>query len=249
MVFPAALLLASPASARPEDEAEFIAEAAGEAKHTDRLTIAVHLAALSDYRDRGASYSEGEPAIQGSLTLIHDSGFYAGLFASSIGNQDLLGAAEIDFYGGWAGQVAPGLTLDAMALYYYYPDSDEGIFPFTDLFETTIQLSGELGPFRPRAGIWYAWNQAALGNQDNLYLFTDLDVPLGTAPLTATFHVGYTDGGFSIAPDGTTFDWSAQLAFQSEAGLGLAVKYIGMDGPRVKDLTDDTVILVLSMEF
>lgn len=239
---------ARPALALPEEQVEEAVAGTTE-DHSGPFDVSASVTFVSDYRDRGLSYSDGKPALQGIATVSHQSGFYAGMFASTIGNQDLLGVAEVDLFGGWAGEVVPGITANAMLLYYFYPDADEGIFPSTDLFETSFQLSGQVGPVQPTVGAWYSWGQTATGNQDNLYLFADIAIPIARTPLTATFHAGYTDGVYSIAADGNTLDWSAELGWQIQLGVSLAVKYIGNDGPEIRNFSDDNVTVALTLDF
>ena len=42
------------------------------------VTVSGSVALVSDYRFRGVSQSDEEAAIQGGITLTHESGFYAG---------------------------------------------------------------------------------------------------------------------------------------------------------------------------
>ncbi|MGV3653832.1 MAG: TorF family putative porin [Noviherbaspirillum sp.] len=82
-----------------------------------------NVALVSDYRFRGISQTFRRPAVQGGFDYAHSSGFYLGNWNSSLsGVQYPDGAGlEMDFYGGYRFEAAPGLTLDAGALYYYYP--------------------------------------------------------------------------------------------------------------------------------
>lgn len=93
-------------------------------------TFTGNLSLVTDYRFRGISQTYGLPAVQGGFDYAHASGFYAGTWASNvystagngIGTSYTNGAGlEWDFYGGYKFEVAPELTLDVGALYYYYP--------------------------------------------------------------------------------------------------------------------------------
>lgn len=214
----------------------------------DGVQLMAHAAILSDYRFRGLSYSEGEPVVQASLVAAHESGLYGGVFVSSLGNHDYYGAVEVDFFAGWAKAITPAITADVSLLYYYYPDGNSAL-PNIDSFETALQLTGDFGAFSPKVGIWYAWEQAALGGKDNLYLFGDLVWRAPGTPLEAKVHAGYTDGAYSIAADRTSIDWSAGVGFRLADNILLGVEYVGMGGPKVKDYTDDTIVASLSMDF
>lgn len=64
-------------------------------------TISANVGVVSDYRFRGISQSNEEPALQGGVDYAHDSGVYLGLWGSSVEFGDA--SAEIDLYGGWGG--------------------------------------------------------------------------------------------------------------------------------------------------
>ncbi len=218
-------------------------------KQNRPVAVFAEVTLLSDYRFRGLSYSAGDPVAQGTVTLLHESGFYGGLFASSLSDDPFYGDVEIDIFAGWTGEIAPRLTADATVLYYYYPDAVQVPGASSDSFETAFQLSAQLGVLQPKIGIWYSWKQAALGNQDNFYLFADLTAPIPQTPLSATVHIGHTDGAHSQAADNKTFDWSAGLELDAGHGIALGIDYIGMSGPRIRDFTDDTVMLRASIHF
>ena len=55
------------------------------------VTVSANVALTSDYRFRGVSLSNGDPAIQGGIDVGHDSGFYVGTWASSIEGGDAYG--------------------------------------------------------------------------------------------------------------------------------------------------------------
>ena len=55
------------------------------------VTVTGNVALVSDYRFRGISLSGGDPALQGSINLNHESGLYAGIF--DVGNSHLFSCA------------------------------------------------------------------------------------------------------------------------------------------------------------
>jgi uncharacterized protein (TIGR02001 family) len=179
----------------------------------------------SDYRFRGISRSNEDPAIQGSLTLSHESGFYAGAWASSLDDNPRLGGGEVDLYGGWAGEIASGTDLDVGLTYYAFPDGEERLGG-NDYLEPYARVSHTLGPVRATVGAAYAWSQAATGNDDNLYLFTDLSAGIPATRFTVKAHAGYSNGG--MAPTGDYLDWS--LGVDAVAGpVTLGVAYVDTD--------------------
>lgn len=237
-----ALLAASPAQAQDETDPPSAVEVSG------------NVAIVSDYRFRGVSLSGGDPAIQGGIDIAHESGFYIGTWGSSIddGGTDLLGDMELDIYGGWSGEVSDGVTVDVGLLYYMYPT--EGLGADTDYFEPYASVGFTLGPAEATVGAAYAFEQDALGGNDNLYLYTDFGVGIPNTPISLSAHLGYTDG--QLAPPllaGTTddsgLDWSLGASATVLGGLDLGVSYVGVEGPSIDGFTDDAVVATLGMSF
>lgn len=82
----------------------------------------------SEYLYRGIAQTRGKPAIQGGFDYAHASGFYAGVWGSSISwiNDGVAGASanvEIDVYGGYKGSLGGDLGYDVGVLTYNYPGS------------------------------------------------------------------------------------------------------------------------------
>ncbi|WP_324741909.1 TorF family putative porin [Tsuneonella sp. CC-YZS046] len=230
---------ATPALAQEESESD--------------LTVSGNVAIVTDYRFRGVSLSDGKAAVQGGIDLAHSSGFYVGTWASSLEDSPLYGSMELDIYGGWSGEVTSGLNLDVGLLYYAYPTKDDGVGP-SDIFEPYVKLSTTVGPVGATLGVAYAWDQDSLGDEDNLYLFADLEVGIPSTPITLSGHIGYTDG--PLAPeyllggtDKTAIDWSIGASATILGGLSLGVSYIGSQGPNVDDYTDNAVVGTLSYSF
>ncbi|MGD9472303.1 MAG: TorF family putative porin [Novosphingobium sp.] len=236
----AASILASAAVATPafaQDEAE------------SDITVSGNVALVSDYRFRGFSLSDGDPAIQGGIDIAHSSGFYVGTWGSSI--DDLgsgLGEMELDIYGGWSGEVTSGLTVDVGLLYYAYPAKSNG-YGAADYFEPYLSLSTDLGPVNATVGVNYAWDQNSLGDQDNLYIHGELEAGIPNTPITLSAHLGYTDGFFTITSDGNAFDYSVGASVTVLGGLSLGVTYTGVEGPSINDFSDDAVVGTLSYSF
>lgn len=67
---------------------------------------------VSDYRFRGLSESGGDVAIQPSVTISHDSGFYIGAWGSNIEDTPTYGEIEANIYGGYATEIASGTEVD-----------------------------------------------------------------------------------------------------------------------------------------
>lgn len=244
---PAAILVAgalAPVLAHAQDETE----------SASPVTVTGSVGLVTDYRFRGVSLSGGDPAVQGGATLTHDSGFYAGAWASSIddGGTDIYGDVELDLFGGWSGSVAEGIGLDVGLLYYAYPSNAEGVD--AEYFEPYATLSGTLGPVQAKLGVAYAWEQDSLAGNDNLYVFTKLSAGIPNTPFTLNAGLGYTDG--ALAPpllagtaDDTGFDWTIGASATVLGNVTLGVAYTGVEGPSIDGFTDDAIVGSVTFSF
>jgi uncharacterized protein (TIGR02001 family) len=215
------------------------------------ITITGNVALTSDYRFRGVSLSGGDAAIQGGITATHSSGFYVGTWSSSISGGPVYGNQELDVFGGWTGELTSGLSLDAGLLYYVYPGGHTGK---ANYFEPYASLITSIGPAAVKVGVAYAWDQKSLGSDDNLYVFTNVDVGIPDTPVTINTHIGYTDG--VLAPDilagggdKNGLDWLIGATAKVYGPLSLSVSYVGTEGSKVDSLTDDAIVATLTASF
>lgn len=199
---------------------------------------------VSDYRFRGISLSDEDVAVQGTLTATHKSGFYVGTWASSLEDSPVYGHTEVDLYGGWSGEIASGTGIDVGATYYAYPNGDNAVAD-SGYFEPYAKLSHTMGPVKGTVGAAYAWAQSATGDDDNVYLFTDVAAAIPGTPLTLKGHAGYSDG--SLSPTGDYTDWS----LGAEAAVGpvtLGIAYVDTDLGDVRNV-DGGVVFSLGASF
>ncbi len=207
--------LSAPAYAQDEEASE--------------ITISGGAEVVSDYRFRGYSQSNEEFAIQGTIGASHSSGLYIGTWGSSIG---FAGGTEIDIYGGFKTEIAPGVTADIGATYYLYPNASTAA-P-ANVIESYASLSGTLGPVSAKLGVAYApGGQDALGDDSAVYVSTDLSTGLPGTPVTLLGHVGYAKSdSFLGGPDGDTVDYMVG-ASASYSNLTFSAKFISTDVSKV----------------
>lgn len=185
---------------------------------------------VSDYRFRGISQSNRRLALQGTLSLSHESGPYATIWGSSIDDYVAAGAdAEIDLVLGYR-RTFGGTTIDAGILYYYYPGAGNAN---TDFVEPFVSIAHAFGPVTAKATAAFAPSQAALtvgaGDEDNFYLAGDLSVAIPETPIALTAHVGRSFGpSYLTIGDGYT-DWSLG-ATAALGNLALGLSYFDTDG-------------------
>lgn len=213
------------------------------------ITVSGSVAVLTDYRLRGISQTNRNAAVQGALTVAHESGFYIGTFASNLAGWGTFGGAnlELDAIGGYKTTVGSA-TVDAGVTWYTYP----GGASESDVVEFFSRLSGVAGPATLTAGVYYAPKQTSLGNfsntpfsrgqrQHNVYLTGDGVVAVPNTPVTLKAHIGYSDGnpglgpnGTSLAPTGEYWDWGVGADVVAYKNLTFNVSYIDTDITRTE---------------
>lgn len=213
------------------------------------ITVSGSVGLVSDYRYRGVSQSDEEMALQGGITISHESGAYAGTWGSNLAGWGTFGGPnlELDLFAGYKFEPMPGLSVDAGVTVYTYP----GGASRTTFAEPYVKVSGTVGPASVLGGLAYAPKQTAIGNysntpqsrgqkQDNFYIWGDVSGTIPGTPLILKGHLGYSDGnpglgpnGTSVAPTGKYADWL--LGVDLPLGpITLGVAYVDTDISRAE---------------
>ncbi len=211
------------------------------------ITISGSASVASDYRFRGVSQTDKNVAVQGGITIAHESGVYIGTWGSNLAGWGTFGGAnlELDLIAGYK-KTFDTATVDVGVTWYTYP----GGFEETDVVEFYGKLTGTAGPATLTAGVFYAPKQTSLsyvtasatpfipgdgGKEDNIYLSGDAAAGVPNTPVTLKAHIGYSDGnpglgpnGTSLAPTGKYWDWSLGADFTYK-NLTLGVAYVDTD--------------------
>lgn len=132
-------------------------------------------ALVSDYRFRGVSLSDENPAAQLSIAYDHSSGWYAGAFASTI---ELADQAQRNLqtlaYVGYARRVHPGLNWEVGASYSAFSGAGGYDYPEVYCGIAWDKLSGRIyyAPdyFGQGSRVLYAELNGALALRDRLHL-------------------------------------------------------------------------------
>ena len=160
------------------------------------VTTTGQLTLSTDYRFRGVSQTSNNPAIQGSLSVNHESGIYASAWASNVtGNS----TAEIDAMLGYASRltVMTSLkpTLDVGYIRYIYAGSgnsapDVNQPDYNELF-AKLGLSGAALPNDQLiTGVNYS-GQYYNHSGDYWYISANYSVPVSTTGYGIVAGVGY----------------------------------------------------------
>ena len=203
---------ASPAAAQ-DATAPAPAVAPAPAEPSSAFTINGGATLVSDYRFRGISQTDKRFALQGTISLTHESGFYATIWGSSIDDYVAAGSdQELDFIAGYK-KTINGTTIDGGVLYYYYPGAESFVPGYaSDFFEPYISVSHTFGAVTAKATANYAPKQNALsigsGKEDNLYLAGDLSGAIPGVPVALTAHLGHSFGPSYLTIGKGYTDWS-----------------------------------------
>ncbi|HEX8216551.1 MAG TPA: TorF family putative porin, partial [Allosphingosinicella sp.] len=213
------------------------------------LSVSGEAELMSDYRFRGISRSDEDPAGQANVTLGHSSGLYVGTRATTLSGLDNfrlrdpqvqdLGDLELDLYAGYSADLGGGLTLDGGLMYYVFT----GDVGQADYAEPYVSLSYLLGPVEATAGAKYAPSQRGTGDEDMLYVFGELEAGIPFTPLTLRAHAGRQDWGRY----GSYTNWSVGGSYSiGPAELGL--RYVDTSLPSASG-QDAGVVVSLGLGF
>lgn len=199
---------------------------------TSAITVTGNAAVVTDYRFRGLSQTDKRFAVQGGITVSHESGFYVSAWGSSIDDYIAAGGdQEIDLIGGYTKTIGAA-TVDVGVLYYYYPGSGGAN---TDFIEPYASVKGTFGPATAKLSVAYAPKQHALSfvgsnpREDNLYVAGDLSASIPNTPLGVSAHLGHSFGPSYLVPVGDEYtDWSLGATYTWKH-LTFGVSYVDTD--------------------
>jgi uncharacterized protein (TIGR02001 family) len=192
------------------------------------FTITGSASIVSQYRFRGLAQSDNRPAVQGSFTLAHSSGFYISTWGSSATASDVvnIGGTEIDVYGGWTHALGKsGITFDGGLYGYIYPGATGGNY-----FEVYGSLAETFGPVSAKVGAYFAPPQHVFdfnftsSTRKNLYVYGELGGGIPNTPISIHSHLGHTGGGFDYGKQ--YFDWTVGVTYKWKA-LAFDVSWVG----------------------
>jgi uncharacterized protein (TIGR02001 family) len=221
------------------------AQTAPAAEAPEVSPITANVTVVNDYRYRGISQSNFQPAIQGGFDYAHDSGFYIGNWNSSISwitdqygsiNSGNVKSApvEMDLYAGLKKElIAPGFASDLGVLQYYYPMQGT-MNPSPNTTEIYAAQNFTVGPVTGFAKFSYAVTTlfGFYGSTGSNYSDLTLNYDTGIWGLTANAHVGYqsfagnTSTGISNSSLYSYTDWKLGLTKDFGAGLSLSAAYV-----------------------
>ena len=175
----------------------------------------------SDYRFRGISQNNLDPAFQGGFDVAHSSGLYVGTWGSNVSAWTAgVGSLELDLYGGYKTEIA-GFGLDVGAISYTYPGSKKDYK--ADTQEAYVGITYGPATFKTSYTLgknyFATTNSAGFAGSARGTLYYDLSLSQEIAPkLTASAHAGYTD----YKNDGAYIAGNAGKLSYADYNVGLA---------------------------
>jgi uncharacterized protein (TIGR02001 family) len=233
------LILASAIASAFAGQAAFSADAAPAA--TPEHVVTYNMGVTTDYVFRGISQSRNKPAVSAGVDYAHSpTGAYLGAWASTISwvadsHADGIATAnrsstpyELDLYGGIKGDIGGGLSYDAGAIYYLYPNHKLGKVPDAN----TIEVYGKLAYGPVYFKVNYALGDAFFfaDKAGSYYLDLGGDFPLMDG-LVANLHYGsfsFKNGGNALTASAANYqDWKVGLTKDLGNGLSGALAATG----------------------
>jgi len=214
--------------------------------------ITGNVAITTDYLFRGISQTDSDPAIQGGLDAVHESGFYAGIWGSNV---DFAGSLELDYYAGFSSFFNEQITYDMGVIYYDYPGGSLGDGVDPEFWETYGGLSYDFVSALLTGKISYSpdyFGETGTG----FYYEAGLGIPL-PLELDLALHVGYqtiedgaaSDDGFFSSNEDSYADWSIGIS-KEIGGVGFDVTASGTDLDNDDcfgtDVCDTTIVFTIS---
>jgi uncharacterized protein (TIGR02001 family) len=220
----------------------------------DDFSAQVDLTLASDYRTRGISQTQNDPAVQAGVTLAHSSGVYAGVWSSNVDfGGGLKTRQELDYYAGWLWQATDAVSLDVGYLRYAYPKESQ--FNQSEVY-------GILSAYGVKLGAYYSADAPGVeSKQSTLYSYVgyETELPYGLGLKLRYGEMDFKDPRLYTS-DGHAEDayheWEVKLSHEL-AGVMLGLSYIDTDLSQSQcvsnwgygDVCTATVVASLSKSF
>jgi uncharacterized protein (TIGR02001 family) len=156
-------------------------------------TLTANVSLTTDYIYRGISQTGNKPALQGGFDYAHASGFYAGVWGSSISWISDLGAAgnaglELDTYFGFRNSFAEDFTYDVGFLRYNYPGTYNPGFIKADTDEIYGAIGWKWVTFKYSYSLGKTFGVADADGTD--YIDLSVNYPIADTGITVGAHYG-----------------------------------------------------------
>ena len=163
--------------------------AAAHAADEPPFPLTANISLTSNYKYRGQDQGNNKPAVQGGFDFSA-GGFYIGNWNSSIGFTN--SGVEMDFYGGYKGEIVKDVTYDVGVLQYYYPQKNKAVdFNTTEVYGAVGFGPATLKYSHTVSKDYFGWGGGLYKGRNTGYLDLSANFPI-VENLTLNTHVGYT---------------------------------------------------------
>jgi len=186
--------------------------------------LSANIGATNNYLWRGVTQTNNDAAISGGIDYENKSGFYVGTWASNASWAENM-TYELDFYGGFSGDLGNGLGYDLGYIYYNYDNAADA-----DFSEVYANLTYGVFTF----GYNTLVDSDAGGSfADDTYITASAEFEISEG-LALTIHAGnydfdaggdYTEYGVSLSKSGFTFALSDTDIDGADGDLNVSVSY------------------------
>ncbi len=192
------------------------------------LSFSGSAAVTTDYRFRGMTQTETDPAVQAGFTLSHKSGVYFGLWGSNVNFGSGTPSLELDPSIGYAATLdsfSSKPVLDVGVVYYNYPSASDlswaelyGKLTFADVFVSGDSLLTNIN---------YT-NDYAAADTSSWNINAAYSIPFGASGFGGVAGLGYTkvsdENKYSFNGDDNYVDWKAGITYGFKSIPGAAAE-------------------------
>ena len=192
------------------------------------LSFSGTAALTTDYRFRGMTQTQSDPAVQSGFVFTHSSGLYAGVWGSNVNFGGADPHLELDPYMGYTTELpfAGKPTLDVGLWYYGYPSASDlnWLELYAKLGFKNVLASGD----SLLSSLNYSNDFAGL-DENGWYVNATYNVPFADTGLGAVVSVGYTkvdhyDFSDIGHEDDHYVDWKVGGTYNVKSISGLSVE-------------------------
>ena len=209
--------------------------------------VTANVTVTNDYRYRGITQSNYQPAIQGGFDYAHESGLYIGNWNSTINwvsnatNNQTRAPIEMDFYAGFKKElIAEGFASDFGVLQYFYPQSGgsyNGAMLNPNTTELYVAQNFTFGPVTGFVKVNYALTNIFGIPKSTGSFYPDLTANYDTGiwGISLNGHIGYqyvagqpgNSGGVNQAANNISYtDFKLGATKDFGGGLSLSAAYV-----------------------
>ncbi|MCF6339342.1 MAG: TorF family putative porin [Sulfurimonas sp.] len=208
-----------------------VASVAFAQEEKSEIGVSANMAIASNYVWRGMTQNQDSIAIQGGVDLDY-KGFYIGVWGSNV-NFDTDVSIELDFYGGYASEIA-GVGFNVGYIEYVYPKDTKA----SNFGEAYVGLSKDWDMFGVSATYSFGVETNTLNPED----YWEIGAYTSILPYDIGLQASYGD----YDKTGDNYSIGVSKSFEK---FDLSVAYIDFSHDSDSNLDEDNVVATVSFSF